>query len=93
MALTRLDDNCALIVIDLQKGVVGMPTVHPTNEIIDRVAQLASAFRERGSAGRSGQRDRAGSGPDRRRTAQVRRFRPIGPSWFLNWSSSPAITW
>ena len=47
MPLTKLDDTCALIVIDLQKGVAGMPTVHPVNEIIDRSAQLARAFRER----------------------------------------------
>ena len=48
MPLTKLDDACALIVIDLQKGIVGMPTVHPTGEIIARSAQLARAFRERG---------------------------------------------
>jgi nicotinamidase-related amidase len=48
MPLTKLDDVCALIVIDLQKGIVGLPTVHPASEIIDRSAQLARAFRERG---------------------------------------------
>jgi nicotinamidase-related amidase len=48
MPLTKLDDTCALIVIDLQKGVAGMPTVHPIKEVIDRSAQLARAFRERG---------------------------------------------
>jgi nicotinamidase-related amidase len=48
MPLTRLDEASALIVIDLQKGVVGLPTVHPVNEIVDRSAQLARAFRERG---------------------------------------------
>jgi nicotinamidase-related amidase len=48
MPFTKLDEACALIVIDLQKGVVGLPTVHPANEIIDRSAQLARAFRERG---------------------------------------------
>ena len=48
MSLTKLDDNSALIAIDLQKGVVDMPTVHPAGEIVGRVAQLASAFRERG---------------------------------------------
>jgi nicotinamidase-related amidase len=48
MPLTKLDDTCALIVIDLQKGIVGMPTVHPVGEIIARSAQLARAFRERG---------------------------------------------
>jgi len=48
MSLTKLDDNTALIVIDLQKGVVASPTVHPVAEIIGRAAQLARAFRERG---------------------------------------------
>src|SRR5579862_3846113 len=48
MPLTELDDTCALIVIDLQKGVTGLPTVHPVKEIIHRSAQLARAFRERG---------------------------------------------
>ncbi len=48
MPLTKLDDACALVVIDLQKGVVGLPTVHPAGEIIGRAAQLARAFRERG---------------------------------------------
>jgi nicotinamidase-related amidase len=47
MPLTKLDTNAALIVIDLQKGIVGIPTVHPAGEIIGRAAQLARAFRER----------------------------------------------
>jgi hypothetical protein len=29
MTVTTLDPNTALIVIDLQKGIVGFPTVHP----------------------------------------------------------------
>jgi nicotinamidase-related amidase len=48
MPLTQLDTNAALIVIDLQKGIVGLSTVHPTAEIVSRSAQLARAFRERG---------------------------------------------
>jgi nicotinamidase-related amidase len=48
MPLTKLDDVCALIVIDLQTGITSMPTVHPASEIIHRSAQLARAFRERG---------------------------------------------
>jgi nicotinamidase-related amidase len=48
MPLTTLDPIAALIVIDLQKGIVGLPTVHPASEIISRSAQLARAFRERG---------------------------------------------
>jgi nicotinamidase-related amidase len=48
MPLTQLDSTAALIVIDLQKGIVAIPTVHPASEIVDRSVQLARAFRERG---------------------------------------------
>ncbi|MGO9167586.1 MAG: isochorismatase family protein [Candidatus Sulfotelmatobacter sp.] len=48
MPLAKLDTTAALVVIDLQKGIVGMPTVHPAGEVIGRVARLARAFRERG---------------------------------------------
>jgi len=47
MPLTRLDTNAALIVVDLQNDIVGIPTVHPAGGIIGRSAQLARAFRER----------------------------------------------
>lgn len=48
MPITKLDSSAALILIDLQKGVVGLPTVHPVSEIIGRTARLARAFRARG---------------------------------------------
>ena len=48
MPLTRLDDTAALVVIDLQKGVLGMSTVHPLGDVIVRASQLARAFRNRG---------------------------------------------
>lgn len=48
MPLTKLDSVAALVVIDLQKGIVGMPTVHPSGEIVARTARLARAFRGRG---------------------------------------------
>ncbi len=48
MPLTKLDSVAALVVIDLQKGIVAAPTVHPAGEIVARTAQLARAFRERG---------------------------------------------
>ena len=49
MPLTMVDSIPALIVIDLQKGIVGVPTVHPVAEIVNRSAQLARAFRDRRS--------------------------------------------
>jgi nicotinamidase-related amidase len=48
MPLTKLDTNTALVVIDLQKGIVEVPMAHPAAEIIGRAAQLARAFREHG---------------------------------------------
>jgi nicotinamidase-related amidase len=48
MPLTKLDATAALIVIDLQKGIVALPTAHPAGEVIGHAAQLARAFRQRG---------------------------------------------
>jgi nicotinamidase-related amidase len=48
MPLTKLDDSSALVMIDLQKGIVGLPCAHPADEIVGRAARLASAFRGRG---------------------------------------------
>ena len=47
MALTTLDPNTALIIVDLQKGIVGLPAIHPIGDIIERARALADAFRER----------------------------------------------
>jgi nicotinamidase-related amidase len=45
MALTQIDSNAALVVIDMQKGIVQLDTAHPTAEITARVATLARDFR------------------------------------------------
>jgi nicotinamidase-related amidase len=34
MPVTTLDPKTALVVIDLQKGIVGLPTAHPINEVV-----------------------------------------------------------
>jgi nicotinamidase-related amidase len=47
MPLTQVDAIAALIVIDMQKGIVALPTAHPAAEITERVARLAGAFRKR----------------------------------------------
>lgn len=47
MALTTLDAKTALVVIDLQNGIVALPTAHPTSEVVERSAVLADAFRRR----------------------------------------------
>jgi nicotinamidase-related amidase len=46
MPLTTLDPITALIVIDLQKGITQLATVHPMSDVLDRAASLANAFRE-----------------------------------------------
>jgi nicotinamidase-related amidase len=48
MPLTQLDTHAALIVIDLQKGVLARVPEGSAAEIIDRVTQLAHSFRQRG---------------------------------------------
>jgi nicotinamidase-related amidase len=47
MPLT-LDAVPALVVIDLQKGIVAIPTAHPAFAIVEHCARLARAFREVG---------------------------------------------
>jgi nicotinamidase-related amidase len=48
MPVTTLDPNTALIVIDLQKGIVSLPTVHPIGAVVARASALADAFRRHG---------------------------------------------
>lgn len=48
MPLTTLDPKTAVVIIDLQKGIVALPTVHPTADVIARSRALADAFRAHG---------------------------------------------
>ena len=48
MPVTALDPKTALIVIDLQKGIVSLPVAHPIEGVIKRVSTMAAAFREQG---------------------------------------------
>ena len=48
MPVTTLDAKTALVVIDLQKGILGLPTVHPSADILANAVRLANAFRARG---------------------------------------------
>ena len=45
MPLTVLDPNTALIVIDLQRGIVNGNFIHPIDDIIDRTRALIDVFR------------------------------------------------
>ncbi|WP_037915075.1 isochorismatase family cysteine hydrolase [Actinacidiphila yeochonensis] len=70
MPVTTLDPTTALIVVDLQKGIVGRPLAHPVDGVIERTTALLAAFRAcglpvvlvnvaGGPAGRTDQRDGA----------------------------------
>jgi nicotinamidase-related amidase len=48
MALTTLDAKTALVIIDLQAGIVALPTAHPAQEIVQRSVSLLDAFRRHG---------------------------------------------
>jgi nicotinamidase-related amidase len=45
MPLTALDPITALIVIDLQKGIVDRPFIHPIGDILERSRTLIDVFR------------------------------------------------
>jgi nicotinamidase-related amidase len=46
--VTALDPKTALIVIDLQKGIVSLPTAHPIEGVVKHTGALADAFRKHG---------------------------------------------
>lgn len=48
MTLTTLDPKTALVVIDLQKGIVSRPLAHRIDGVLRNAAQLADAFRRHG---------------------------------------------
>ena len=48
MALTTLDPVTALVVVDLQSGLVGSAFIHPIEDIVTRACSLIAAFRRRG---------------------------------------------
>jgi nicotinamidase-related amidase len=75
LLLTTLDPKTAIVVIDLQKGIVVLPTVHPIADVISRSRALTDAFRARGlpvvlvnvaggAPGRTEQKRHAGPFPD-----------------------------
>jgi nicotinamidase-related amidase len=47
MPLTRIDACAALVVIDMQKAIMAIPTVHPSKDIAARITLLARAFRDK----------------------------------------------
>jgi nicotinamidase-related amidase len=45
MAITQLDPKTALLVIDLQKGIVALATAHPIDKVTRLARQMIDAFR------------------------------------------------
>ncbi|WP_018607378.1 isochorismatase family protein [Uliginosibacterium gangwonense] len=45
MTITTLDPRTALILIDLQAGILALPTAHPSSEVLRQCCVLAEAFR------------------------------------------------
>lgn len=48
MAVTTLDPKTALVVIDLQKGIVALPGIPAVDQVLANARTLADAFRSRG---------------------------------------------
>ena len=46
MPVTSLDPMTALIVVDLQKGIINSPFIHPVAGVIERTRALLNAFRQ-----------------------------------------------
>ena len=47
MTASSLDPKAALLVVDLQKAILGLPAVHPIDGIVNKAVALAEAFRAR----------------------------------------------
>jgi nicotinamidase-related amidase len=48
MPVTTIDDKTALIVVDLQKGLLNSPFIHSITDVIERSCALLGAFRHHG---------------------------------------------
>ena len=48
MPLTTLDPRTALIIVDLQKGIVSSPFIHPIDDVVQRSRALIDTFRTQG---------------------------------------------
>ncbi len=77
MPLSALDPKTALIIIDLQKGIVPLALVHPAAEVVSNARALADAFRGHGLP--VVLVNVAGVAPGR--TEQPRRTLSFSPGW------------
>jgi nicotinamidase-related amidase len=46
MSITALDPQTALIVVDLQQGIIGCEFIHPIAEVINQTRSLIESFRQ-----------------------------------------------
>ena len=77
MAISALDPKTALVIIDLQKGIMALPTAHPVSEVVQHAGALAEAFRRHGLP--VVLVNVAGGAPGR--TEQPPRVREFPPGW------------
>jgi nicotinamidase-related amidase len=47
MTASSLDANTALLVVDLQKAILGLPAAHPIDGVVNKAVALTEAFRAR----------------------------------------------
>lgn len=48
MPVTQLDTRTALVVVDLQNGIIANPMAHPVADVLKNAGELAAAFRRHG---------------------------------------------
>lgn len=77
MTISTLDEKSALLVVDLQKGIAGLPTAHPMTGVVASAVTLADAFREHGLPVVLINADAAAPG----RTEQARPNIPMPAGW------------
>ena len=77
MTISTLDEKSALLVVDLQKGIAGLPMAHPMADVVASAVTLADAFREHGLPVVLINADAAAPG----RTEQARPNIPMPAGW------------
>jgi nicotinamidase-related amidase len=77
MTISMLDEKSALLVVDLQKGIAGLPTAHPMAGVLASAVTLVDAFRRRGLPVVLINVDAAAPG----RTERARPNVPMPPGW------------
>lgn len=46
MSISKIDPQTALVIVDLQHGIVALNTCHPVSSVIDNCCKLIAAFRQ-----------------------------------------------